>query len=452
MNPVRNCNYLISLVPIILLQFLPLSCQAQLEVYQCKTATGSVVYTDNKKKCPDTDQSTVIEIEAEDSKWIEPHRRNRPTLTLSSLGELTNQLPITFSHNWLSSNPNCGYHLERIDLDNRNLVQFVSSGERGTNILPILDVRENKLKVKWIGEILYQYDLTNKVLLKTYPSGERRILYFCPKEEVPPLFRQRFDEYQAEREKALALSHSTEPINLNLQYQESRCFDLYEQKEYGPARTPCKIVADSGESPKAELVYARLLSMPFGGDINLKESFRYTTSAVQKGYKDAYGWMAWHYRFGKGVPQDQEKALQWSIASFDAGNNDAAKSIAKMYTEGEGVKPRPNYAVIWYTLAAENGDSHAQNTLGCIYAKGLVIKQDFNKAYYWISQAANKNNPKAIYNLGVMYQLGLGVKKDMESADYYFNKAAQYRIFEPDDIIDKQDLIIYRDYNTGKLN
>src|SRR5512140_2696152 len=61
------------------------------------------------------------------------------------------------------------------------------------------------------------------------------------------------------------------------------------------------------------------------------------------------------YEDGKGVRQDDAKALKWFRKAAEQGNPQAQNSLGLMYADGRGVKRNKHQAVHWYRMAADNG-------------------------------------------------------------------------------------------------
>jgi TPR repeat protein len=93
------------------------------------------------------------------------------------------------------------------------------------------------------------------------------------------------------------------------------------------------------------------------------------------------------YAYGRGVPQDYAKALDWYRKSAVQGHLSAINNIGRLYQNGLGVGQDDATAVRWYRLAAEGGDGVAQYNLGSMYARGRGIPQSDRDAHFWWSLA-----------------------------------------------------------------
>jgi serine/threonine protein kinase len=68
--------------------------------------------------------------------------------------------------------------------------------------------------------------------------------------------------------------------------------------------------------------------------------------------------------------KEYEKAFAHYLTAAEQGNARAQFNLALMYDNGKGVSQDDAKAVEWYHKAAEQGHAAAQNCLGCMYAAG----------------------------------------------------------------------------------
>ncbi len=123
-----------------------------------------------------------------------------------------------------------------------------------------------------------------------------------------------------------------------------------------------------------------------------------------------------YYRDGDGgLKQDYTTAFLWFQRAADLGFNKAQYNIGECYEYGRGVAQNQDKAIEWYQKAAENGIVDAQTKLGKIYES----RQEYEKAAYWFQEAADDLIPEARYKLGRLYEKGLGVEQsDKEAAKW----------------------------------
>ena len=122
------------------------------------------------------------------------------------------------------------------------------------------------------------------------------------------------------------------------------------------------------------------------------------------------------YIRGKGVPQDNAKALEWLHKAADAGNAAAMNNLAAMYGLGEGVAKSAVEARRWYGKAASAGFAESMYQLGLMAQEGAGAPKDAAAARDWFEKAAALDHPDALYSLGLM--------TDGEQAKSYMHRAA----------------------------
>ncbi|WP_052122847.1 SEL1-like repeat protein [Gallibacterium anatis] len=131
------------------------------------------------------------------------------------------------------------------------------------------------------------------------------------------------------------------------------------------------------------------------------------------------------YDWGKGVPQDYQKAKYYYELSANQGNSTAQVSLGMLYQSGLGVSQDYQKAKYYYELSANQGNSLAQWLLGDLYQFGRTgVPQDYQKAKYYYELSANQGNSDAQWRLGILYNLGKGVPQDYQKAKYYYELSA----------------------------
>lgn len=110
------------------------------------------------------------------------------------------------------------------------------------------------------------------------------------------------------------------------------------------------------------------------------------------------------YFYGRGVAEDEDKALQWARRSADQGNLDAMFFIGNMYVFGDklpkAVQDPDQEAARWYFEAARQGHAEAEYGLGLLFLAGKGVVHDQEEAMRWIRQAAEHGHPGARSFLG----------------------------------------------------
>ena len=115
----------------------------------------------------------------------------------------------------------------------------------------------------------------------------------------------------------------------------------------------------------------------------------------------------WCYANGRGVIQNDEKAIEWYQKAAEQGHAIAQYDLSWMHQHGRGVSPNSSEAFKWCRKAAEQGYADAQNTLGWRYqyVKG-VGAQNYEEAIKWYEKAAEQGHANAQANLRVLSARG----------------------------------------------
>jgi TPR repeat protein len=119
-----------------------------------------------------------------------------------------------------------------------------------------------------------------------------------------------------------------------------------------------------------------------------------------------------------------------SIAELErranAGNAVAQVELARAYENGKGVAQNDAKAVEWFRKAAEQGNAQAQNSLGVMYALGRGVERNREEAVSWYQKAAKGGLSEGFYNVAISYFNGEGVNEDLTLA-YAYMLIAQSR-------------------------
>ena len=170
------------------------------------------------------------------------------------------------------------------------------------------------------------------------------------------------------------------------------------------------------------------------GDARAQRVLELLQKPAKQGDAKAQSMLGTLYAFGRGVPQDDSKALYWLQKSAKQGYAEAQFQLGVRYYFG--VQKDYAKAAHWFQKAAEQGHAFAQNNLGVMHEKGLGVPQDDAKALQWWEKAALQGQRMAQYNLGVMYASGHGVPIDPKAAQWY-QKAADSAAVDEGVIIDR---------------
>lgn len=105
------------------------------------------------------------------------------------------------------------------------------------------------------------------------------------------------------------------------------------------------------------------------------------------------------YFYGRGVSEDEQRAMEWASRSADQGNVDAMYFIGTMYVFGDQLPktvPDPDQeAARWFFEAASRGHAEAEYGLGLLFLAGKGVVQDQEEALKWIRRAADHGHATA---------------------------------------------------------
>ena len=106
---------------------------------------------------------------------------------------------------------------------------------------------------------------------------------------------------------------------------------------------------------------------------------------------------------------DFQKAFRLWKPLAERGDKRAQFYLGSMCDKGRGVPEDDAKAVHWYRMAAEQGVVDAQNRLGEMYEGGQGVSKSAKKAVHWFRKGAEGGLPIAQYNLADMYRFGYAV-------------------------------------------
>jgi hypothetical protein len=123
----------------------------------------------------------------------------------------------------------------------------------------------------------------------------------------------------------------------------------------------------------------------------------------------------WGLKFldGKGVPQDNKKAVSLFYSAAAWGDPRAVDCLGVAFSSGNGLPKDGLKALDWFEAAAWEDYPGAQSHLGRSLWSGQDGIKDFNRAFKWNARAAEHGYWVAEVDLGAMYEEGIGVKRDL---------------------------------------
>lgn len=186
------------------------------------------------------------------------------------------------------------------------------------------------------------------------------------------------------------------------------------QKEEGARRA----LVELGQPATPEAISNLVQKMDGGDEVD------HIRKAAERGDAEAQNMLGGMYAEGNGVPQDLEKAIQWTRKSADQKHAMAQFNLAGAYVAGLGVSQDQAEAAQWMRKAAEQGIAEAQYYYGVMCFKGMGVNIDLSESVQWIRKAAEQGFAAAESDLGDAYLNGNGVSQDDAEAVKWFRKAA----------------------------
>jgi len=133
------------------------------------------------------------------------------------------------------------------------------------------------------------------------------------------------------------------------------------------------------------------------------------------------------YEMGRGVTRDYTEAVKWYRKGVDRHDRYATINLARHYVLGKGIEQDNAKAIKFFVkffvgLFGEN----LGVDLDVVYKKEQRFIRENTEAFKQLLKDAGQGNVKAQASLGVMYAKGLGVERDDEKALEWFLQAASH--------------------------
>lgn len=129
------------------------------------------------------------------------------------------------------------------------------------------------------------------------------------------------------------------------------------------------------------------------------EAVRILDPLAKGGSSEAQYHLGLLYYSGKGVPEDEKKAVQLLISSAQQGHVGAMYQLGNAFTFGNEtsrmVADADIEAANWYFKAAKLGNSDAQYSLGLLFMAGKGLVKNEKEALYWMENAAKNGHKDA---------------------------------------------------------
>jgi TPR repeat protein len=118
-------------------------------------------------------------------------------------------------------------------------------------------------------------------------------------------------------------------------------------------------------------------------------------AGAARGEAEALGHLGTCYYYGKGVPQNYERAAELWMQAAAKGDSRAQGCLGQLYHDGQGVPQSYERAAELYKQAAAKGHAGAQAGLGDMCRDGKGVPQSYERAAELYQQAAAKGRAGA---------------------------------------------------------
>ena len=133
---------------------------------------------------------------------------------------------------------------------------------------------------------------------------------------------------------------------------------------------------------------------------------------------------------GKGINQDEKKALECFLLSSTLGNAWAQVRASQCYRYAKGALMQPEKAYHFAKLAADQKHAHGMCLLGEYHAQGFGTDENKDAALSMYRASAQLGNTMAVYNLALCHEKGYGTLPNPSLA-FHYCKAAAKREYPP---------------------
>jgi TPR repeat protein len=190
--------------------------------------------------------------------------------------------------------------------------------------------------------------------------------------------------------------------------------DLYELVDLGPVNPPaCPCIA----SPFALPAYRPDPRFGFGA-ATPPALERTVPDPVLLSSSDAATFVAYRYRHGMGVKQNEQVAAYWYYESALRGHNVGMVAVGLMYAAGR-VLPNDFEAAVWWWQRAQPTTPLASRLLGDAHVCGLGVESSYERAMLSYARAAEAGDPGGMMQLAEMHVSGCVPLDDKEAVTWY---------------------------------
>lgn len=132
---------------------------------------------------------------------------------------------------------------------------------------------------------------------------------------------------------------------------------------------------------------------------NFKEAYQLFTKSAWQQNPEAFFYLSLMNKEGKGMPQNNQKALTYLRKSAELNQPNALFALGTMYLKGEGVQQDMNKALPLLEKAAQMGHTKAIVNLAIMYQRGDGVEQNIPKSIQLLQVAAAQGDQQAIQAL-----------------------------------------------------
>lgn len=182
--------------------------------------------------------------------------------------------------------------------------------------------------------------------------------------------------------------------NLTVEQQVAKGKDFIAVKNF-PEAWKCFFLAAEKGNEEAKAFLVKLCYKQLGEAGELQSALNMLENDSQAPSPDILYYLGLIYKYGKGVPIDQEKTFAYHLKAAKTGYALAQNSVGSMYYNGDVVKKDYSEAVRWFILGAEQGNASAEYNLGICYYYGRGVESNEEQGCAWLSKAAAKGNKQA---------------------------------------------------------
>jgi len=198
-----------------------------------------------------------------------------------------------------------------------------------------------------------------------------------------------------------------------------------QQDQIKPNTEQLKRAAISGNA-EAQLQLAFKYRIGDGVPQNDGLSFEWAEKAALQKLPAAQFILGTLYMQGRGVKRDQGKAFLNLRASADQGFTEAGQMIQKLLIYQTPTKSNRSGQINFkqFQKTARTGAAKTQYSIGLIYANGWGVARDYQAAVNWYTRAMDQGFAAAALQLGLIYGRGQGVEKNINRSIDLFKKSA----------------------------